>query len=240
MCIQKAITDFSEKLVNPLFADITRTLEVTCHKAGEENHGSNFVGNAAVLSGIETLSQFVDPNTEEEQRAFKEQAKEVYKSIDDEKKKYVTRRYSPSEGSELAKFFMKKYFCASVFQKKEFGVPLYDLIWAFRNPHMHAFYPYFQSTFNNKKITGAVDWLYLDRDKRIGITIKEVEDNLDARKQQLYRVEVDWIRICPQILFVFFKQAVDKFTTEVLDVADIQERFFQNYKRLAGVYGFDA
>lgn len=240
MCIQKAITDFREKLVNPLFADITRTLEVTCHKAGEENHGSNFVGNAAVLSGIETLSQFVDPNTEEELRAFREQAKEHYKSIDDDKKKYVTPRYSPSKGSELAKTYMKKYFCASVFQTKEFGVPLYDLIWAFRNPHMHAFYPYFQRTFNTKKITGAVDWLYLDPDKRIGITIKEVEDNFDARKQQLYRVEGDWVHICPQILFVFFKQAVDKFIAEVLDVADVQKRFCQNYKRLTEFYGFEA
>jgi hypothetical protein len=240
MCIQKAITDFREKLVNPLFADITRTLEVTCHKAGVENHGSNFVGNAAVLSGIETLSQFVDPNTEEEQRAFREQAKEHYESLDDGKKKYLTPRYRPSEGSELAKAFMKKYFCASVFQKKEFGVPLYELIWAFRNPHTHAFYPYYQKTFNTKKITGAVDWLYLDSDKRVGITIKEVEDNFDARKQQLYRVDGDCVRICPQILFVFFKQAVDKFIAEVLDVADVQKRFCRNYKRLTESYGFEA
>ena len=123
MCIQKAITDFREKLVNPLFADITRTLEVTCHKAGEKNHGNNFVGNAVVLSGIETVAQFVDPNTEEERRTFVEQAKEYYKSIDDDKKKYLTRKYSPSEGSELAKSFMKKYFCASVFQRKRIWRP---------------------------------------------------------------------------------------------------------------------
>lgn len=239
MCIQKAITDFREKLVNPLFADITRTLEVTCHKSGVENHGSNFVGNAAVLSGIETLAQFVDPNTEEEQRAFRKQAKEDYESLDDDKKKYLAPRYRPSEGSELAKTFMKKYFCASVFQKKEFGVPLYELIWAFRNPHLHAFYPYYQKTFNTRKITAAVDWLYLDRDKRIGITLKEVENNFDARKQQLYRIEGDCFRICPQILFVFFKQAVDKFIAEVCDIADVQEAFCQNYKRLAEFYDFE-
>jgi len=239
MCIQKEITDFHEKLVNPLFADITRTLEVTCHKAGDENHGSNFVGNAAVLSGIETLAQFVDPNAEEEQQAFRKQAKEHYESIDDEKKKYLMPRYSASEGSELAETFMKKYFCASVFQKRELGVPLYELIWAFRNPHMHAFYPYYQRTFNTKKISGAVDWLYLDPGKRIGITIMEVEENFDARKQQLYSIEGDWFRICPQILFVFFKRAVDKFIAEVRDIADVQKPFCQNYKRLAESYDFE-
>lgn len=240
MCIERAIKDFREKLLEPLFADITRTLEVTCHKSGDENHGSNFVGNAAVLSGIETLAQFVDPNTEEEHRVFREQAKEHYKSIDNHKKKYVTPRYSPSEGSELAKTFMKEYFCASVFKKKEFGVPLYDLIWTFRNPHMHAFYPYYHRTFNTKKVSRAVDWLYLDPGKRIGITIKQVEENFDARKQQLYRIEDDWFRICPQILFVFFKQAVDKFITEVCNDTDVQKRFCENYRRLAGVYDFVA
>jgi hypothetical protein len=91
MDISKAITDLREKLVNPLFADITRTLEVTCHKSDDDNHGSNFVGNAVVLSGIETLAQFLDPNTEEGQRAFREQAKEHYKNIDNVKKKYCSR-----------------------------------------------------------------------------------------------------------------------------------------------------
>lgn len=239
MCIERAIEDFREELLGPLFADIARTLEVTCHKSGEENHGNNFVGNAAVLSGIETLAQFVDPNPEEEQRVFREQAKEHYKSIDNEKKKFLTPRYSPSEGSELAKTFMKKYFCAPVFTKKEFGVPLYELIWAFRNPHMHAFYPYYQRTFNTKKVSGAVDWLYLDPGKRIGITIKQVEENFDARKQQLYRIEGDWFRICPQILFVFFKQAVDKFITEVCNDVDVQKRFCENCKRLAEFYDFE-
>jgi len=116
----------------------------------------------------------------------------------------------------------------------------WSIIWAFRNPHLHAFYPYYQRTFNTKKVTGAVDWLYLDPDKRIGITIKEVEDNFDARKHQLYRIEGDWVRICPQILFVFFKRALDKFIAEVLEVLDVQKQFCQNYKRLAGVYRFKA
>jgi len=185
MDIPKAITDLREKLVNPLFADITRTLEVTCHKPGDDNHGSNFVGNAVVLSGIETLAQFLDPNTEEEQRTFREQAKEHYKGIDNVKKKYLTPRYSPSDGSELAKTFMKKYFEASVFEKKEFEVPLYDVIWAFRNPHMHAFYPYYQKIFNTKKVSGGIVWLCQDSVNRIGITIEEVENNFDAHKQKL-------------------------------------------------------
>lgn len=239
--IEKVITDFRGKLVTPLFADITRTLEVTCHKSGEENHGSNFVGNAVVLSGIETLAQFIDPNTEEQHRAFSKMAKERYRSIiDKETRKYVEPRHNPNQGSKLAMTFMKRYFCASVFRKKEFGVPLYKLIWEFRNPHMHAFYPYYQRTFNTKKFSGAVDWLYLDPDNRIGITIQQVEENFDAHKQKLYCIKVDWFRICPQVLFVFFKQAVNnKFIAEVCNNADVQKGFYENYKRLARCYDFE-
>jgi hypothetical protein len=84
----------------------------------------------------------------------------------------------------LATDFMKKYF-ASVFRKKEFGVPLYKLIWEFRNPHMHTFYPYYQKTFGTKKVSGGVDWLYQDPpDKRIGITIEKLEENFDAYKRK--------------------------------------------------------
>jgi hypothetical protein len=240
MCIEMAIHDFRNKLVTPLFEDIRRTLEVTCHKSGDDNHGSNFVGNAVVLSGIETLAQFLDSSTEEEHRAFREQAKEHYKSIDDYKKKYVTPRYGPTDGSALARTFMRRFFCDSVFQKKEFQVPVDELIWAFRNPHMHAFYPFYERTFDANKICGAVDWLYFSPEKRIGMSIKHLEDDFDRLKEHLYTINGNWFRICPQILFVFFKQAVDKFIADVRNVDDVQKLFLQNYKRLARSYGFSA
>lgn len=67
-----------------------------------------------------------------------------------------------------------------------------------------------------------------------------MEESFDTRKQQLYSIEGDWFRIRPQILFVFFKRAVDKFIAEVRDVADVQKSFWQNYKRLAELYDFEA
>lgn len=85
---EKAITDFNKKLITPLFEDIRRTLEVTCDKTGEDNHGSNFIGNAVVLLGIESVAQFTDPNTKEDHILFKKQAKEYYKKITKEQKDY--------------------------------------------------------------------------------------------------------------------------------------------------------
>jgi hypothetical protein len=50
-------------------------------------------------------------------------------------------------------------------------------------------------------------------------------------KEKLYRIEVDRFRICPHILFVFFRQAVnDKFIAEICKNADVQNRFCENYK----------
>jgi len=101
---------------------------------------------------------------------------------------------------------------------------------------MHGFYPYDQKMFNAKKVSGAVGWLYKDPANGIGITIKEVEDDFDAWKQKLYKKEVDWFRfchsfgICPQVLFVYLKQAVEKLLAEVCSNADFWEGFYENYK----------
>jgi len=83
--IEKVIADFREKLVDPLFADITRTLEVTCYKEGDENHGSNFIGNAVVLSGIETVAQFIDPTSKEKRQDFEKRSKEFCNTLQKDK-----------------------------------------------------------------------------------------------------------------------------------------------------------
>lgn len=144
MNIIAVLDDFHQKFVAPLTEDIRRTLEVTCHKSGEENNGSNFIGNTVVLMGIEATSQFINPHSEEALSQFREAAKQKYGKLDSDSKKYLSPRYSKIDGSQLAKQFMKEYFGDWFSERKEFGVPLYELIWTFRNPHAHSFYPHYQ------------------------------------------------------------------------------------------------
>ena len=238
MNIETALASFNERLVVPLFADITRTLEVTCHKSGPENHGSNFVGNGAVLSGIETVAQFTDPTIESERESFVKEAKACHAGLVGNVKRLVSPRYSPIDGSQLAQEFMKDYFGEPIAQGKALGVPVRQLIWAFRNPHLHGFYPYYQKRFNDKLIAGAVDWMYLDANARVGITIEQLEKDFELHKQMLYTVSGDSIRICPQILFVYFKRAVAAYVTAIQLGGHVQTRFLENYKRLASSYGF--
>jgi hypothetical protein len=185
MFIESALGSFNERLGIPLFADITRTFEVTCHTSGPENHGSNFVGNGVVLSGIDTIAQFIDPTRESDSQSFVKEARDSYAALDRDVKKYVFARYGPIDGSQLAQQFMRDYFGEPVSKGRALNVPLRELIWAFRNPHLHAFYPYYQKRFNGKLIAGAVVWLYLDADKRIGMTIKQLEDDFELHKQML-------------------------------------------------------
>jgi hypothetical protein len=238
MNIETALASFDERLVVPLFADITRTLEVTCHKPGPDNHGSNFVGNGVVLSGIETVAQFTDPTTDADRPSFVTEARNCYASLDASVKQYVSPRYSPIDGSLLAQEFMRDYFSDPIAQGKELGVPLRQLIWAFRNPHLHAFYPYYQKRFNDKLIAGAVDWMYLDSTARVGITISQLELDFEQHKHMLYTVEGDSIRICPQILFVYFKRAVAAFVVAIHRGGEVQSRFLEKYRSFGCSYGF--
>lgn len=232
------LNDFKQKFVAPLTADITRTLEVTCHMSGEENHGSNFIGNTVVLMGIEATSQFINPHSKEELRRFRKAAEQQYWNLGSEPKKYLSPRYSKTDGSQLAKQFMKEYFGAWFSERKEFGVPLDELIWAFRNPHAHSFYPHYQKRINDKLISGSVGWLYKDPIQRVGITIAEIEGNFESCKSNLYAIEGCCFRICPQILFVFFKWAVTEYVNRVRNNNELQRQFLENYKRLSGPYGF--
>lgn len=239
MYLDPLIREFEQKFVEPLTADITRTLEVTCHKSGEDNHGSNFIGNAVVLIGIEAAAQFTSPGTQNEENAFRAASKEQYSSLTSEQKTYLSSRHSKHDGSQLAKQFMKNYFGEWFNERGEFGAPLHELIWAFRNPHAHAFYPYYRRRFNGKEISGAVDWLYKDVDQRTGVTIAEVDAKFDELKANLYKVEGARFRICPQILFVFFKRALARFVEQVRAHHETQAQFIENYSRLSGIYDFE-
>lgn len=128
MDINSVLDNFQQKFVAPLMADITRTLEVTCHKSGEENHGSNFIGNTVVLMGIEAASQFTSPHSQEELNHFRDEAKKQFRNLNSEQQNYLSQRYSIVDGSQLAKLFMKKYFGAWFSGREEFGVPLGELV----------------------------------------------------------------------------------------------------------------
>lgn len=239
MDIDVALDDFNQKFIIPLFADITRTLEVTCQKSGEGNHGSNFIGNTVVLMGIEATSQFIDLHSEKEINDFQKEAKQQYKKLNSEQKKYLIKKHSLANGSTLAMKFMKKYFDPEIFNKKEFDIPLVELIWAFRNSHAHAFYPHYKKNFNEKQISGAVDWFYKDFHKRIGITISEIENNFHTYKTHLYKAEENYFRICPQILFVFFKRAIEKYIVCIRKNTIQKDEFLKNYKKLSETYEFE-
>jgi hypothetical protein len=236
--IEALILNFQDKLVLPLIADITRTLEVTCHKSGKQNHGSNFVGNAVVLMGIEAAAQFICQYNSLDDSSFREMAKTQFSNLDTEQKSYLSPKHSKCEGSQLAKQFMKEYFGAWFNNRKEFGVPLNELVWAFRNPHAHAFYPYFRRMFNQAEVSGAVDWLYKDGNQS-GITITEIEENFETLKDKLYIVDGQCFRMCPQILFVFFKQALGRFVERIRTNQDCRTSFSNSYHRLGGIYGFE-
>ncbi len=239
MNISTVLNDFQRKFVVPLTADITRTLEVTCHKSGEENSGNNFIGNAVVLIGIEATSQFTNPHSQEELNRFREEAKKQYERLDSEPRQYLSQRHSKTDGSQLANQFMKNYFDAWFSGRTEFGVPLCELVWAFGNPHTHSFYPHYQKRFNDKLISGAVDWLYKNEDQRIGIAISEIEGDFESQQSKLYKIEGNCFRVCPQILFVFFKRALTKFKNRVRSDNETQTQFLENYNRLSGIYGFE-
>lgn len=240
MGIIAVLEDFQRKFVCPLTADITRTLEVTCHNSGKDNHGSNFIGNTVVLMGIEATSQFINPHSRKELKDYLCVAKKHYAELKSEQKKYLSRRNCPTDGSLLAKQFMKDYFDARFSVRTELGVPLVELIWAFRNPHAHAFYPHYQKRLSNdKKISGAVDWLYKDKNRKVGITIAEIESKFDdSCVSDLYEVEGNCFRVRPQILFVFFKRAATEFVSRVRNDDKLQRQFLENYERLSGLYGF--
>jgi hypothetical protein len=135
--------------------------------------------------GIEATSQFTNPHSEEEVKLFREVAKQQYKTLKSHQKEYLSPRHSKIDGSQLAKQFMKDYFGSWFCGRTEFGAPLDELIWAFRNPHAHTFYPHYQQTMSNgKKISGAVDWAY--KSQLVGITIAEIESRFDSWMAKLY------------------------------------------------------
>jgi hypothetical protein len=189
--------------------------------------------------GIEAAAQFTCPYTQNEQNSFQAAATELYSSLSSEQKTYLSPRHSKCDGSQLASKFMKDYFGEWFNERKEFGVPLHELIWAFRNLHAHAFYPYYRRRFNDKDISGAVDWLYKDSDQRTGITIAEIDAGFHELKAKLYKVDGEHFHVCPQVLFVFFRRGLDRFKEQVRTHDETQAQFIENYNRLAGIYGFD-
>jgi hypothetical protein len=134
---------------------------------------------------------------------------------------------------------MKNYFDARFTSEKAFNTPLSELIWAFRNPHAHAFFPYLGKKLDKREVHGAVDWLYKDSEKMIGITIDEVERRFDEYKGNLYRIEGAFFRLCPQVLFVYFKLAVKTYMANLITDEKSRTIFVMNFQRLSALYRFD-
>ena len=240
MGIELAIGEFTQKVISPLIADLTRNLEVTYGKTGEQNHGSKFIGNSVVLTGIETIGQFINPKSQAELESFVRDGKAAYKPLAAEQKRFVQARYAPDDalGSVLAKQFIKRFFHKRFSRKNPaLGGPLIDVVWAFRNPHSHAFYPYVKRQFGSKEMNGGIMWLYKNK-KKTGISIKQIEANLSKFSRKLYRIKGNYIFVCPQILLVYFKHAIERFKGQIKRDRSVREVFLLNYRRLMPVYQF--
>jgi hypothetical protein len=240
MELSHGLQEFDQKLAVPLIADITRTLEVTCHKSGESNHGSNFLGNTVVLQAIEAVAQFINPVRSQDLNDFVRRARKEFKGLPAASKRFLLPKYSPDEalGSRLSKEFIKKYFDGRFKKEKVLGKPLCEVIWAFRNPHAHAFYPFVRQQMKNRELKGGVGWLYKNKRKRTGISIKELENRFSSYSKRLYRIDGDFFVLCPQILFVYLKQAIASFLQKVAEDKETGEVFRLNCERLSAVYYF--
>lgn len=114
------------------------------------------------------------------------------------------------------------------------GQILADVIWKFRNAHTHSYYP-----FITDKIRGAVDWLYADPRNRIGVAIANVEANFNSYSNCLWGLSGEWLRLCPQILFVYFKKGINKYLDSVVADDEVGNIFIKNCENLAEVYYFE-
>ncbi len=232
----KEIENFDKKLIRVFREDIKRILEVTCYSSGPKNHGSNFIAILAILVSIETLSQFTNEKSEEELRHFKESAKGKYKILDKETRKFLFPRSAPenSSGSHLSLSFIQQYF-DPIFSEKIFKEEsLADIIWKYRNPQAHGYYP-----FISNELRGAVDWLFDPVNERKGVRIDKIKKEFHRYKKYLWQINNGWFRLCPQILFVYFEFAIDKYLEDLRTNEKSKNIFIKNYKRLAKQYCFE-
>ena len=231
------IDKFREKLIKPACEDIRRILEITCSSSGSENHGPNFIALSAILIVIETISQFTNKIEKKDLNSFKKTAISKYEELDPNIKKFLLPRFMPedSDGSRLAVTFIKNYF-DDIFSRPVNGCNgcLADIVWKYRNPQIHGYYP-----FISEKLRGSVLWLYKEPRNRMGVKIEEVEKEFDSYKNSLYGVEGEYFKLCPHILFVYFKFAIERYLDDIKEKPEsIGDNFMKNYKRLADQYYF--
>jgi len=244
--VKRALGEWRAKLRTPLFADITRTLEVTCYTSGKNNHGSNFIGNLVVLVAIETIAQFL---VDYDKEAFDAEVKKAQREIGALFKKplsnFFTPRQSPNggSGSDFAVQFLRDYM--GQVDQKYADADVAKRLWRFRNPHAHAFYPFVDDT---SSLRGSVLWLYRKKRKRVGLRIGKLEKGLKrgkfARKLEKHlaviadRAGMSWFVSIPQILFVHLRQAVDLYEATVIRDRSVGDIFVKNYTRLSRAYDF--
>lgn len=215
--VEEKIRFIFEKWVPPMCEDLRRTLEVTCHFVGPDNHGSNFAGNLLVLCCIDFLSQFMDPTAKEEREEFEErldnmirvlQNKECKSFLEkqglaqkDQKEiidliKHKKEKSGPRTDTDNAKEFMKKYFSPLDERYSKCA----DLIWkVFRQGHVHSFLPksIYEIRANDgqeMEIGSGVHWAYAYFSERfkVGIRISALEEALavHGREKVLAKFEI--------------------------------------------------
>ncbi|KKR06258.1 MAG: hypothetical protein UT34_C0001G0298 [candidate division WS6 bacterium GW2011_GWF2_39_15] len=239
MEIQNKVATLKLKLIDPMIYDITEILNITANKTGQDNHGVQLMAMISVLVAIETVSQFI---ISEALEAFVIEAKSIYKGLSKVQKLYTLPRIIP-QGINSPITFMENYF-EPIFKNTvmgEINLNLAEMIWKFRNSQAHAFYPFM---LEDRSVRGRVNWMYQKPSERKGISIHEIELLNKTTPQAVYGIEegekgTKWIAVNVQVLFVYFKIALDKYFQAINSDTAVAEVFLRNYQRLKTLYMFE-
>jgi len=244
MEINEKITDLFDRWIEPMLGDIRRILDITYGKEGPENHGVNFSANALILNGIDFVSNFyLYPEAElwEQWNRAKTELLDKLKRLDglnNKERKWlvrcIKRESGPRDETQAAKKFIEDFF-------PEVYKELAQVIWSiFRHGHIHLFVPK-TLVGSEKKIPSAVGWMYRDKEKRVGLSIADLENYVKSKGNELVRREsnhlnVDsegYFTVVPHLFFLDFCEAVRKFRKQVEDQSNesAREAFSSAYDR---------
>jgi hypothetical protein len=170
-----------------MLSDIRQTLDGTSGKSSAENHGVNFAANALILNGLDFVSNFynypkIAQINEWEQDKSKLLSKlERVDSLSKDDKKRLTRLVrqdrGPRNDTDAAVKFIKDFFPDPY---KDIAEALWSV---YRHGHTHLFVP--KAIIGKKQIIQfGVAWTYLDTRSRTGISVKHVEEYINANWQR--------------------------------------------------------
>lgn len=228
------ICRFKERITDNLLSELSTMLEIKKNKP-------YLMAMVDILIAIETVSQFIIDEEEDELRIFREEVANRYNSISDADKYFLRRDYE--KGFVPAIDFMEKYFDKRF--KIDNPVPasgdnLAHVVWKFRNSMAHAYYPFL---LKDNSLRGRVLWTEETRvlnliDKES--SKKELDKVLLETSQQLYdSSKTGWFQVNLHVFFIYFRLAIQNYLTELENDDYIYKIFEKQYEELKEKYFFE-